>query len=49
MQNLPWYVWVIIELVKLLPAVINAIKSDPKENKEAARVVVKDLKDTLSR
>ncbi len=41
------FVYVGLQLLKLAPAVIKAIKEDPNPNKESAKIVVKDLKDTL--
>lgn len=48
---LPWgigpFVYVGLQLLKLAPAVINAVKSHPTPNKESAPIVVDSLKEAL--
>lgn len=45
MPVLPWYIWAGLELLKLLPTVIRAIKDDPNPStKESAKTVVSRIK-----
>lgn len=44
---MPWWVTLIIELVKLLWPIISSIKSDEKPNKEATKEVVRKIRDVV--
>lgn len=43
---MPWWIPFAIELIRLLPALIRAVKEDPNpDNKESAKVVVSRIKE----
>ena len=44
---MPWYIMLIIELVKLIIPIITKVKNDPKPNKEAAKEVVTQLRGVI--
>ena len=44
---MPWYIMLIIEIVKLIIPAIFKAKNDPKPNKEAAVEIVNGMRGTV--
>lgn len=45
---MPWWITLAIELIRLLPPLIRAIKEDPcPNNKESTKVVMDKVKDAI--